>query len=80
MQINEILLLDHDISKTVDIFRHQKISIDSVDLCELFEHKTCEKMWIKRSKIGEPEKSSKFAQNQLYVIFLIFVPEKFKKH
>ena len=56
------------------------VSIDSVDLCELFEHKTCQKnFWIKRSKIGKTKKSPKFAQNQLYIIFSIFVPDKLKK-
>ena len=43
MEIDEILTFEHDISKTVDNFLIQKISIDSVDLCELFEHKTGQK-------------------------------------
>ena len=43
MEIDKILPFEHDISKTVDIFWNQKISIDSVDFCELFEHKTCQK-------------------------------------
>ena len=44
MEIDEILPFEHDISKTVDNFRNRKISIDSVDLCELFDHKTCRKI------------------------------------
>ena len=35
------------------------------------------KLWIKRSKIGQAEKSLEFAENELYVTFSIFVPEKF---
>ena len=35
---------------------------------------------MKWSKIGKTEKSPKFAQNQLFVTFSIFVSEKIKKH
>ena len=43
MQIDEILPFDHNISKTDDNFGNRKIFIDSADLCELFDHKTCKK-------------------------------------
>ena len=56
--------------------RNRKISIDSVDLRKLFEHKTCQKkLWIKRSKFKKTEKTPEFAQNQLYVTFS-FCPRK----
>ena len=51
--------------------------MNSADLCELFEHKTCQQNWIKGLKIGKTEKSPKIAQNQLVVTFSIFVSEKF---
>ena len=50
--------------------------MNSVDLwVELIELKSCQKNWIKRSKIGKAAKSPNFAENQLSVTFSIFVSE-----
>ena len=42
--------------------------------------KLAEKTVDKTAKNYKNERSTKFAQNQPFVTFSIFVPEKFKKH
>ena len=74
MLIEEILLFQSDISETVDHFLKSK-HIHQFSRLELIAHKTCKKNWIKWSKIWKTAKNPNFAQNQLFLTFLVFVSE-----
>ena len=51
--------------------------MDSVDLRELIEYKTCLKTVDRMVKIGKTAKSRNLAQSQLFEFFSVFVLEKF---
>ena len=53
--------------------------MDSVDLRELIEYKTCQKTVDKKVKIGKTAKGRNLAQYQLLETFSIFVHEKLLK-
>ena len=76
--IDEFLPFEPNNSETVDLFRNQNVSINSGDLRRYLSIELAEKTVDKTVK--NFKKSTKFAQNQLFVTFSIFVPENVKKH
>ena len=76
----KILRVEPEISKTVNHFRNQSISMASVALGELIECKTCQKKRSKTVKNGKTAKSFNFVQNQRCVTSTIFDPEILEKY
>ena len=81
-KLRKFYLLSPIIRKRLIIFEIKfEIILESVELWELIEHKTCQnKLWIRRSKIRKTAKSLNFAQNQLFVNFPIFVSQIYFKN
>ena len=69
----------YPISETVDYFRNENISINSVDLWESIGHKTSQKAVDKTVKIYKNCRTSQYCSKSAICIFLNFCLRTFKK-